>query len=402
MSDIQDTTIHKQIRRRIILTYTVIGMIFGACFPVGALVLDSIVTDIPMTIDGIVHMHQNNLLLYMIDTAPLFLGIFAMIGGFGKARAEVARLKMADVIEQMKETETANQKILADYEKERELIINLNGKITSTSGVLKDNSDVLNRNMAALSDSDRMIDGTIHEMNSHVEEMEAITRTLLERFEQYDATISQMYDSADETGRMIEAHLQLAIDLVNMIRNSIERLEGLSEEAKAVESVVGLISDISGQVKLLALNASIESARAGEAGKGFAVVAGEIKGLSEQTDKATERIAEMIQSVTTGIYAIEQQMQQMNEEGSALHKSNSEVNQKIRVLFDDIKIVKDSSEVATKQMNEQTKTLMSINDQIRDVAHQTKVRREKMERSEEALSVNEEQIELLNSHLRNN
>ncbi|MCU6455606.1 methyl-accepting chemotaxis protein, partial [Sphingomonas sp. A2-49] len=79
--------------------------------------------------------------------------------------------------------------------------------------------------------------------------------------------------------------------------NAVGMSEALSDHAKSIESILGLIRDIAGQTNLLALNATIEAARAGDAGRGFAVVAQEVKSLANQTARATDDIAAKIASI---------------------------------------------------------------------------------------------------------
>ena len=75
--------------------------------------------------------------------------------------------------------------------------------------------------------------------------------------------------------------------------DAVESTEQLKARVYDVKEIVQTILNISTQTNLLALNASIEAARAGEAGKGFAVVASEIRGLSEQTKVASNKIADI-------------------------------------------------------------------------------------------------------------
>lgn len=80
----------------------------------------------------------------------------------------------------------------------------------------------------------------------------------------------------------------------NQIAMLHEKMKEIQISSAQIGECVEMITGINAQTNLLALNASIEAARAGEAGKGFAVVAEEIRGLSEDTSKASDSINEMI------------------------------------------------------------------------------------------------------------
>ncbi len=82
-------------------------------------------------------------------------------------------------------------------------------------------------------------------------------------------------------------------------QESANRISTLSERAKQIGSIVGVIEEIAAGTNLLALNASIEAARAGEHGRGFAVVAGEVRRLSERTAQATREVADLVSGIET-------------------------------------------------------------------------------------------------------
>lgn len=76
-----------------------------------------------------------------------------------------------------------------------------------------------------------------------------------------------------------------------------ERILELAEEVGRTVTVrTNAIRSITGQTKILALNALIESARAGDAGRGFSVVANEVKAVSTQIEQVAKDLESELSS----------------------------------------------------------------------------------------------------------
>ncbi len=78
------------------------------------------------------------------------------------------------------------------------------------------------------------------------------------------------------------------------MQDAIKSMDSIDSSTKRITDTISTISDISDQVNLLALNASIEAARAGSYGRGFAVVAEEISKLADQTAISAKQITVIV------------------------------------------------------------------------------------------------------------
>jgi methyl-accepting chemotaxis protein len=127
--------------------------------------------------------------------------------------------------------------------------------------------------------------------------------------------VTQTANQAAERARAVSAASQRSIDVSAAGHAAVERTEAamarvraqvesiaerilsLSEQAQTVGQIITTVNELAERSNLLALNASIEAARAGEHGRGFGVVAQEMRGLAEQSKRATGQIRGILSEI---------------------------------------------------------------------------------------------------------
>jgi len=131
-------------------------------------------------------------------------------------------------------------------------------------------------------------------------------------------------DAAETGAQAVHSSITNMESIRAQIQETSKRIKRLGESSQEIGEIVDLISDITEQTNVLALNAAIQAAAAGEAGRGFTVVAEEVQRLAERSATATNEIAALVKTIQSDTQDATTAMEQSTQrvvEGTRLSDS---------------------------------------------------------------------------------
>ena len=252
-------------------------------------------------------------------------GLVALVGlvAIGKVYLDDSRTRASDSEQENKRNQEAILRLL------NEMGNLADGDLTVQASVTEDVTgaiaDSINFTIEELRTLVRGINSATDQVTKATQETQGISNRLYEASQrqsreiqqasekvlQMAGSINEVAQTASQSARVAQVSLSAAekggqavrnqIDGMHEIRGQIQetskRIKRLGESSLEIGEIVELISDITEQTNVLALNAAIQAASAGEAGRGFTVVAEEVQRLAERSAEATKQIEAIVKTI---------------------------------------------------------------------------------------------------------
>lgn len=203
----------------------------------------------------------------------------------------------------------------------------LQADFDKSSSAISDSTKGLRRGSENITSGANMVAESCHDVHEKIRETEQQIFALNNQVKRFEQAISENDSNMDA----MKAQLR---DVSRIIEESNAVFGSMTEQMNEVTEIAKKMSDISFKTTLLSLNASVEAANAGTYGAGFAVVAGEMKELSENSDRFAAQVTEVVDGLISQVDKTAVQFEDSTRAIEATEKKMGELQQSFIRLTD--------------------------------------------------------------------
>lgn len=190
-------------------------------------------------------------------------------------------------------------------------------------------------------DSSENLDKANKISQQKVDDAVNLSEEMLENNRDLQKSASKLIASSATSKKIIATQIETIsaiMAIIDMIADtSVESTASINKLFSSTTKIAEILKTVQtfyNQTKLLALNASIESARAGEAGLGFAVVAKEITSLAENSSHSVSEISEIISEIDIDIHNVIDQSKKTQENVEMAVQSSKAIKTGLQTIDD--------------------------------------------------------------------
>ena len=299
--------------------------------------------------------------------------------------------------------------LIARLEMEKKDVIEKANKLEETQKLLEATAEHLMESFAILTSNVKTSTESMDEINIAFHEVAASSQSQSEimvnsvgLLKSLEGNISKVISQVKEASSGVNASMNVSRtseatlnefdlnmkSLNDVLHGSGEVIRELMEQTKKINEIVDVITGISRQTSLLALNANIEAARAGEHGKGFVVVANEVLKLADESNRSAGMINEILTEFGQRASAVEEQVEKGEKVQQECNEMLINVRMNVNKLGEFIQSVDQLMEEIVKHQEESNSKSSQI---VHEVTYASNLIEETSAATEEVLASVEEE-----------